>query len=29
MTPFKEIAMKKSERLNDMIRYLNGREFLI
>lgn len=27
MTPFKEIAMKKSERLNDMIRYLNGREF--
>lgn len=27
MTPFKEMTMKKSERLNDMIRYLNGREF--
>lgn len=27
MTPLKEDCMKKSERLNDMIRYLNSREF--
>lgn len=27
MTPLRERTMKKSERLNDMIRYLNKREF--
>lgn len=27
MTPLKELKMKKSERLNDMIRYINNREF--
>ena len=27
MTPLKEDCMKKSERLNDMIRYLNGLDF--
>ncbi len=27
MTPLKEPAMKKSERLNDMIRFINKREF--